>query len=176
MGLNTFVPNSSISQIRLKSKFKGNFYDSKSKFWNVLLYTFSFEMGLKFSPLVGRYHVLRQLNILQQNLMYEPKKCFNRSVNHNSLSYSGFPVWKWKVDTLYFCVFLGVMDQESATPRGDEFWYRCFHFRSSCAYPGCSRHLDPTNWSGFSQRWRIIRVSSQYAKYHEFGLQTQCGA
>ena len=38
--LNTFVPNFSISQIRLKSKFKTNFPDSKSKLWNVLLGTF----------------------------------------------------------------------------------------------------------------------------------------
>ena len=38
--LNTFVPNSNISQTRLKSKFGTNFYDSKSKFWNVMLQTF----------------------------------------------------------------------------------------------------------------------------------------
>ena len=48
--LNTFVPNFSISQIRLKSKFKTNFYDSKSKLKNVLLHTFPLEMSLKFSP------------------------------------------------------------------------------------------------------------------------------
>ena len=48
--LNTFVPNFSISQIRLKSKFKTNFHDSKSKLRNVLLGTFHLEMGLKFTP------------------------------------------------------------------------------------------------------------------------------
>ena len=48
--LNTFVPNSNISQIRLKSKFKTTFYDSKSKFWNVILQTFHWEMYLKFTP------------------------------------------------------------------------------------------------------------------------------
>ena len=48
--LNTFVPNSNISQIRLKSKFKTTFYDSKSKFWNVMLQTFHWEMYLKFTP------------------------------------------------------------------------------------------------------------------------------
>ena len=48
--LNTFVPNLSISQIRLKSKFKTNFHDSKSKLRNVLLGTFHLEMGLKFTP------------------------------------------------------------------------------------------------------------------------------
>ena len=47
---NTFVPNFSISQIRLKSKFKTNFYDSKSKLKNVLLHTFPVELSLKFSP------------------------------------------------------------------------------------------------------------------------------
>ena len=38
--------------LRLKSKFKTNFHDSKSKFSNVLLYTFplELEMGLKFTP------------------------------------------------------------------------------------------------------------------------------
>ena len=48
IGLNTFVPNSSISQIRLKSKFKTNFHDSKLR--NVLLGTFHLEIGLKFTP------------------------------------------------------------------------------------------------------------------------------
>ena len=50
MRLNTFVPKSSIFKIRLKSKFKSSFYDSKSKFWNVLLHTFRWELGLKFTP------------------------------------------------------------------------------------------------------------------------------
>ena len=48
--LNTFVPNFHISQIRLKSKFKTNFHDSKSNFWNVILQTFHWEMYLKFTP------------------------------------------------------------------------------------------------------------------------------
>ena len=38
--LSTFVPNSNICLIRLKSKFKSSFYDSKPKLWNVLLHTF----------------------------------------------------------------------------------------------------------------------------------------
>ena len=37
------------SKSDLKSKFKTSFYDSKSKFWNVLLQTFHWEMGLKFT-------------------------------------------------------------------------------------------------------------------------------
>ena len=48
--LNTFVPNSNIFQIRLKSEFKTSFYDPRSKFWNVMLQTFHWEMYLKFSP------------------------------------------------------------------------------------------------------------------------------
>ena len=58
--LNTFVPNSNIFQMRLWSGFKTIFKDFKSKFWNVLLHTFQWEMCLKFTPywiLVGGYRL-----------------------------------------------------------------------------------------------------------------------
>ena len=48
--LNTFVPNSNIFQMRLWSGFKTIFKDFKSKFWNVLLHTFQWEMCLKLTP------------------------------------------------------------------------------------------------------------------------------
>ena len=38
------------SKLDSKSKFKISFYDSKSKFWNVMLHTFHWEMVLKFTP------------------------------------------------------------------------------------------------------------------------------
>ena len=48
--LNTFIPNSNIFQISFKSKLNKRFYDYRSKFWNVILGTFHWEMGLKFTP------------------------------------------------------------------------------------------------------------------------------